>query len=267
MRITRSHSSSQQGFAHLGIILAIVGVVVVGGLVAWRFMGANQSGSSVSDTLTQKLASAKCDYDDKDLCKFFVSWKEHKQYKMISNTTDKESGEKSTMTYEIDGDNTHSVMTGQYASETIMIGTRTTYTKTPNGTWWKQTLPETEAPTDDTTPSVEFEEPETSEGETKNTTSYKPLGKEACGNLTCFKYQVVDTSRPEATEYIWFDTKSYQLRRSLSEDTTMSSDTSFDYDNVTVKAPASFKELGPDQYIMPGENEPTTMPSAADYGY
>lgn len=268
MRTHTSSTSSQKGFAHLGIILAVAGVLVIGGLVTWRFLDAQKSdgSTSLSTELAKKLASANCEYDDKELCKFFVGWKEHKQYKMVSTTTDKESGKKSTMTYEIDGDNTHSILTGEYASETIMIGTRTIYTKTPNGTWWKQTSPETEAPTTDTTPSVDLEEPEGEESKTKDTSSYKSLGKEACGSLTCFKYQIVDTNRPESTEYIWFDTKSYQLRRSLSEDATFSSNTTFSYDGVTVKAPANAKELGPNQYIMPGENEPTTMPSAADYG-
>lgn len=269
MKSLSPRSHNQTGFAHLGIILAVVGVVAIGALVAWRFMGtAKDSTASVSSELAQKIASAKCEYDDKDLCKFFVSFKEHKQYKMVTTAAGYE-GENgpTTSTYEVDGDNWRSVTTGQYASEIIMIGEFTTYTKAPNGTWWKQTREPSDAPVDtELTPTdtTDFEEPTTDE--TADPTIYKALGKEACGTLTCFKYQVVDKSSEGTTQYIWFDTKDYQLRRTTYASDGMSSDTTFSYDKVSVKAPGSFKELGPNQYLMPGENEPTTMPTAADYG-
>lgn len=267
MRITRSHSSSQHGFAHLGIILAIVGVVVVAGLVAWRFMGANGALNIATGGLSEKLASAKCDYDDKDLCKFFVSWKEHQQYKMVTSTA-LEDGSTMSSTYEISGDNSHMVTTGQYASEVIMIGELTTYTKAADGTWWKQTREKTETPdtaVTETTETVDFEEPTAEQA--KDATTYKALGKEACGDLTCFKYQVLSKGTESTTQYIWFDTKDYQLRRTTYDGGGMKSDTSFSYENVSVKAPANFKELGPNQYLVPGQSEPATMPSAADYNY
>lgn len=264
MKLFRS-STNQSGIAHLGIILAVVGVVTIGGLIAWRYLGATSS-TSTNDSIAQQLASAKCEYDDKDLCKFFVSWKAHTQYKMVSSTTDKSTGETSIMTYEIDGDNTHSIMTGAYASEIISIGKNTTYTKAANGTWWKQTTQET-TPTDvdNSTPDVDFEEPADSDAPEATQPTYKSLGKEACDSLTCFKYQVVYPDNTEQTEFLWFDDKSYQLRHTVNEDASSKSDTKFSYDNVTVKAPSNFKELGPNQYLMPGENEPTTMPTAADY--
>lgn len=259
----------QSGFAHLGLILAVVGVLVVGGLVAWRFLAADKAnpGDAAVDALSKQLASAKCEYDDKDICKFFVSYKAHKSYSMNTTMTDKASGEKSTMKFAIDGDNYHTVTTGSYASEQITIGKTAIYTKTPNGTWWKQTITENK-PTD--TPVIEktdLEEPsaDNDQEETKNTTSYKPLGKEACGSLTCFKYQVVEADRTDSTDYIWFDTKSYQLRRSTSDTPDQTSDTTFVYDSVKVTAPSNYKELGPNQYIMPGQDEPSTMPTGGDF--
>jgi outer membrane lipoprotein-sorting protein len=259
--------SSERGFAHLGIILAVAGVVVIGGLVAWRFLGADKAVETATSSLAQKLASAKCDYDDKDLCKFFVSWKEHDSYTMVSTGTDKVTGDKSTLTFEVDGKNTRHTTTGQYAMDTITIGEKTMYLKAANGVWWKQNLKEPEGPNgSDTTPAMDFEEPATGKSEDVATTSYKLLGKEACGKLTCFKYQVLAPGGVDSTEYIWFDTKDYQLRRSLSDSPDMTNETTFSYDHVTVKAPSSFKELGPNQMLMPGESEPTTLPSAADYG-
>lgn len=269
MRTHTSLTTSQKGFAHVGIILAVAGVLVVGGLVTWRFLEAQKSdgSTSLSTELSKKLATAKCDYNDKDICKFFTSWKEHKEYRIAAATTDKTTGEVSKFTMEIDGDNSHMVTSGSFESDIISIGKNDMYTKTPNGTWWKQTNPEITTQDPIEKPSVEFEEPTTETTEdAKNTTTYKALGKEACGSLTCFKYQVVNSEISDTTEFLWFDTKSYQLRRSLSEGTDSKTDSTFTYDNVTVKAPANARELGPNQYILPGQDEPTTMPSAADYG-
>lgn len=261
-------NSRERGFGHIGLILAVVGVLVVGGLVAWRFLGANDNKASVADkaaeSIAQQVAQAKCDYDDKDICKFFTSWKLHTNYKMVGTTTDSESGTNSSFTYEIDGDNTHSVMTGEFASEIISVGKRTTYTKAADGTWWKQTLPETndpQTPVGESKP--EFEEPTTDDQTDAPKSTYKSLGKEACGSLTCFKYQITDPSTSDIS-YIWFDDKDYQLRRSLTESSTGKSDYTYSYSNVTVKAPATFKELGPNQYLMPGASEPTTIPVGGD---
>ena len=267
MHKTWTSKHSERGFGHIGIILAVVGVIAIGGLVAWRFMGANKSATdTAADSIAQQIAQAKCEYDDKDLCKFFVSWKAHEKYRMVSTSTDKQTGAKSAMTFEIDGDNTHSVMTGDFASETISIGPRTTYIKAANGVWWKQTIPEAEKQTT-TDPQVDFDEPATDSSQPSDApkTTYKSLGKEACGTLTCFKYQVVNEGDTSTTEYLWFDTKDYQIRRTTSDNETASTDVTFSYDAVTVKAPASFKELAPNQYLLPGQSEPTTAPSAADF--
>lgn len=258
---------SQLGFGHIGIILAVVGVLAVGGLVTWRVMDSQKSTKTndTSSSIAKAIAEAKCDYDDKDLCKFFTSFKLHTNYKMVGTNTDKESNAASSFTLEIDGDNTHSTLTGAFASEIISIGRRTTYTKATDGTWWKQTLPETESPEASAAEESKPEFTEPSKDEATAKTNYKAEGKEACGNLTCFKYQVIDPADGGTTSYIWFDTKDYQLRRSLSDNDTTKNDTVFSYDNVSVKAPSPFKELGPNQYLMPGSSEPTTIPTAGDF--
>lgn len=257
MKAENLKSTSQQGFS-LGIIIAIVALVAVGGLVAWRVLGTNNGGDSVLNPVEKKIAEANCEYDDKDLCKFFVSFKQHKSYKMSSVTTS--DGQTSTMSYEVDGDKYHSVMTGDFANETIVIG-KDTYTKAPNGTWWKQTA---QTQNDDeavSAPEVDYEEPTDDKDQPEAAkTTYKALGKEACGDLTCFKYQVIDPESADQTEYLWFDDKDYQLRRSVSEGPGSKSDTSFSYGNISVKAPDSYKTLQSNQYLMPGQNEPVTLP-------
>src|SRR5690606_22982830 len=72
-------------------------------------------------------------------------------------------------------------------------------------------------PVDVDTYTSQFEADEnTPENSLKDT--YKNLGKEACGDLECFKYQILDSAQSEAQTFIWFDTKEYKLRKIESTD-------------------------------------------------
>lgn len=232
------------------IIIAVVVVVLMGalGYGAYRALNKDQT----SDSLGGGAASIPCDTDDKDVCKFLSSWKANKQYRMTSTGAD---GTKSV--FEIDGEKTHAKMEMNGTPyETITIG-KVTYTKSGE-TWYKQTAKDTDNEVEDQ--KVEFKEPAKEDGETeeaKNTTTYKKLGKEKCGKLMCFKYEVLDSSAPDQKQTIWFDDKDYQLRKT-SDGTT---ETTFEYEGVSIKAPSPVKELGENQYIIPGQSEPATIPS------
>ena len=261
----KNKTSLNQEGSVVQILLAVVVVVVVAvvGVFAWKNMKKNAD--DVSSDLGSKLASAKCDYDDKDLCKFFTSYKEHKSYKLVMTTTTAE-GQQSTSTIEAEGhDKTHMTMSGSGMNiETITIG-KTIYTKAANGTWWKQTLDDKkleETKKDVGTP--ELKEPSKDEPEAQKT-QYKKIGKEPCGKLECFKYQVIQSSDSSTTEYIWFDTKDYQMRRSTSESSEGKSEMVYTYEDVKISEPSPVKELGPNQYLMPGQSEPTTMPDMSQY--
>jgi outer membrane lipoprotein-sorting protein len=69
------------------------------------------------------------------------------------------------------------------------------------------------------------------------------LGKEACGKLTCFKYQVIDSTAPATTQYLWFDTKDYMMQRWSFKDANSSSDMVFTYQAVTIKAPSTVHDF------------------------
>ncbi len=253
-------SKDQHGFAH--IVLIVVALVLVGavGYVGFRTLSKNGSlGDAVSNKVASIAASQECmkEYNDNDLCKFLSSWNANQKFKLESSTTAEGQTSKSIMT--IDGDSTYLKMDGEYAMEVITIGD-TTYTKAGD-TWWKQTAKKT----DESEPTIskddfKFEEPKENTEE-KDLTTYAKEGKEACGKFNCFKYKVVDPENADTTEYIWFDDKDYLIRRTLSEDKDgTKSESVFSYDNISVKVPSPVKELGENQYIMPGQSEPQTMP-------
>jgi Tfp pilus assembly protein PilX len=257
---------SQRGIAHLVLIIIIFAVLGLIGFAGYKVVS-GKDGEKAADSIARKAAEAACTETDKNICKFQSSWKEQKYYTLKSKTT--ADGQTSESTYQAEGDKRfHMTLSGEMAYEIIVID-NDTYTKAANGTWWKQTNKPEEASKYAQDFDFDDNDSDSSSEEPKNTTTYKNLGKEACGNLTCFKYQVVDSSAPNDKEYIWFDTKDYQLRRTLSEssDGTVS-DSTFSYEKISIKVPSPVKELGPNQYLMPGASEPTTLPdagSAQDY--
>lgn len=257
-------SRDQQGFAHVGIIVTVVLFVGVLGLVAWRVWNAQQHGSPASSAVQQAIANAPCDVNDKDICKFYASWKATSNLKVSS--TDVAQGKTTTSTFESSdsGKRFHMLTSvGGKPYETISIDTAV-YTKDASGTWWKQTIEPSKV---NDYKSDDYKYDFTDPSDTKDTqkVTYKALGKEACGNFTCFKYQVIDPSATDSTQYVWFDTKDYQLRRMRTENKDGStSDQSFSYNNVSINVPSPVKELGPNQTLNPETGEVMTLPSQQD---
>jgi hypothetical protein len=255
-------SNNQKGIGHLGLILAVVVVLAAGG-AGYFVYSKNKNGGYSNATIKAALENAKCDYDDEDLCKFFTGWKALGAYSMVATTTD--GSTTSTMSVKSEGDDkSHVKLTGEMDMEIVTIGDAT-YTKAADGTWWKQTQTTSDESTnynDDI--KTAFDEPSTTAEADK--TSYKKLGKEKCGELNCFKYQVVDPADTANDSYLWFDDRDYQLRRTqtVSKDGKTNFDAIFSYDDVNIKEPSPVKELGPNQYLTPGATEPTTIPEAGD---
>jgi uncharacterized protein (UPF0333 family) len=255
----KSHRNNQAGFAMMAVV-AVVGVILLGavGYVAWNNFGKQKAAEVTADVASKvalQAASAEClKKYDQDICKFMTNWALVKQYRMTST----DGANKTIM--ELDGDKTHMTMTGQMAFETITID-KTTYTKA-GATWYKQTAKAT--PEQDTSKDykVEFKEPSKDEPQAvEDKTEYKKIGKEACGNLQCFKYEIVNPADTTTKQFVWFDDKEYKIRKYLTQTPEGNSEQTYEYSNVSVKAPSPVKELAADEYLMPGATEPTKMPT------
>lgn len=257
----------QRGIAHILEIL-VVGLIAlgVGGFVIWRVWNAQQTaqtGSSDS-SLQAALANAKCDFDDKDICKFLTSWKASSSFEVNSSIT--VDGQTTSSTYQSsDGGKKYHIVTDVNGMpyEVIVID-GTTYSKATDGTWWKQTsTPSTSAQPDYAKDyNYDFKSPEaTDQPQQAAAPVYTKLGTEGCGDLQCFKYKVIDPSASDQTQYLWFDTKDYQLRRLRVESQDSTSDQTFAYGTVNIVVPSPVKDLGANQYLLPGQAEPTTIPT------
>lgn len=260
----RLQNDDERGIAHIAIIALVVVVVGAVGFAGWRVTQKDKDGSASNSTSKEiaKEVAAECkkEIDDKDLCKFFTSWGNTKKFAITSTDTSEGTTTKSIM--KIDGENTYMKLEGEMAYEVITMG-NTTYTKSGD-VWWKQTAktPDTDTPAVNSE-DFKFEEPSKDTPEAQQT-KYEKQGKEACGSLTCFKYKVVDPTNTDTTEYIWFDDKDYLSRKTRTEDKDGSvSEQIYEYNDISVSEPSPVKELGPNQYIMPGQTEPMTIPDAS----
>lgn len=252
----------ERGFSPAIIIIPVVVVGIVGAL-AYAYFTKLSGGSKESSTIATAIqeAAKQCEIDDKDICKFYGSWKESRQYRVTSTST--VDGVKTTSIYESDDGKTYMKSDGELTYEVITID-NASYTKA-GGVWWKKTTkavenPDTQASVE--SPEYEFEEPKPTTAEQK--TTYKKLGKEACGNLQCFKYQVINSGQADSTEIIYFDDKDYQLRKMTSETANSKTEQTFEYANVSVKVPSPVRELAENQYIVPGQSEPSSIPVPGD---
>lgn len=257
MRSLFQPTRNERGIGHIGVILAIVVVLAAGGVGWWVWQKNNDDSSTLTQAQQDAIKNAKCDYDDKDLCKFFIGWKATENYTI--NATSEMGGKKATSVIQNEKDRSYVKMSGELSYETITID-NVLYTKAGD-TWYKQTLPGQDAEEHKNSVDIDFTEPSPDDEVPIN---YKKIGTEKCGEHTCFKYQIIDESQQNTTQYLWFDNKDYQLRRMQVTDGNGTYDATFSYEKTSIKEPSPVKELGDNQYIVPGQSEPTTLSSSGD---
>lgn len=263
--MVKQFKKDERGISQLLLILLAVVVLAGVGFAAYKVKNKDDSTNS-STTLSktdQKAVEKECNdqLKDKDLCRFMANWNGFSKYKVaITNT----GSDTSSMTMTVDGANSAMHMEGEAAMDTITVD-GTTYTKAGE-TWWKQPKQETNTSSETThidKDQFKFEAPKEDTPESQ-LPKYTKIGEEACGKLKCFKYKLEDPADTESgSQILWFDTKDYLLRKMETQTAEGKSTMEFSYDNISVKVPSPVKELGPNQYILPGQTEPQTIPGGA----
>jgi len=204
-------------------------------------------GSSPLSALQGATLNPNCELKDPDLCKFINNWKALSNF-TVSTTTKDKSGETSESVFELAGEAKSHIRASQNGKDVMdmIIIDDTTYTKDfSDGKWWKYTYKEGEnEEIKDLTKKDEFNDVPTGEDKTQ----YKAMGKEPCGDMNCFKYQVIDPEDPDTIQYIWFDDKEYKLRKqTITTKDGETTEATFSYNTVTVNAPSPVKEGTPEQ--------------------
>lgn len=259
--MSKSLYKDNRGLAAVAIVLIVVVVAAVAGAGYYVYKKQketlrNSSGSA--GQAAQKAAEAACESEDKNICKFYSSWKDTKYYTVTSSSKSGD-GATTTTTYKyVIPDRFHLTTSGDPGYEIISIGD-TTYTKdTSTGVWYKQTSKPDEANQYKTENTYEFDAPTSDDKAAK--TTYKYIATEACGKLECYKYQVIDPSNESSKEYIWFDTKDFLLRKTVTESADGTFESTFSYDKVEINEPTPVQELQANQVYIPGQGA-VTIPS------
>jgi hypothetical protein len=243
---------NEKGF--IPVILAVVVVVAAVGIGGYAYMSKNKTGILEKAKLPAvKLPGAglnpNCKFKDPDLCKYVNKYASMEQFSGgfsgKSTTTDKD-GKKSESVWEMEGLNKSRFVTYENGKElfsTVIIND-TTYTKDPtDGKWWKYV-----ATKDKAGANTNFFNPEDLKEQFKDLedkTAYKKIGKEQCGSLSCFKYEVETPGLEDTKEYVYFDDNQYLMRKMEVETGGMKTATVFEYKNVSIKEPSPVKEGEP----------------------
>jgi outer membrane lipoprotein-sorting protein len=253
----------QRGIAHLMLVVMVVLVAGAIGFVGWRVMSsqkdkdsnAKSSVSSASAVKENKQIESSCltAIKDKDLCKFASRSSfdlNSFAYQADMSSTDKD-GKKSEIISQVDGKNNTSMVTKENGAEVYssVLLNNVMYTKSAGETTWvkfPQSSGSDSSQDQSATPAneVKFDTKDFT-GENNNIT-YKALGKEKCGSLTCFKYQVIDKEQPNDEVTMWFDTKDYMIQRYSFKTSDDSSDIKFTYKNIKISEPSPVKDFTPE---------------------
>ncbi|MCX6809591.1 MAG: hypothetical protein NTZ65_02485 [Candidatus Berkelbacteria bacterium] len=222
------------------LAIVIILVVLAALAVAYFVFFAKKSGTSIVNKIVP--ISSSCKYNDPDLCKFINGWKEIKYFS--ATTTSTFEGKEVKMTMKSVGSDKTQLTSYQGDNEDMNIVTigNDTYTKDyTDGKWVKSTItPQSDSSANTIKDELQFNQ-KAEKAEDK--TEYKKIGTEACGKLTCFKYQVIDPAITDSTEYILFDNKDYQLRKTISVDKSNNQSISeFSYSKISIDVPSPIKE-------------------------
>ena len=220
------------------VLLLVVAFLLIAGLGGGYFY---MQKTGVSIPGMHAPLNPDCVYKDPELCKFMNNWPNQKQYSVTS--TSNFGGMTIESVMEISGTgNSHMIskQNGKEVSNTITLGDTTYTLDYSDHKWVKQTFK-----ADDTqaTPEKEMKS-EFDVPESKDTTSYKFIDKEACGDLTCFKYELVDSSSTaESKQFLLFDERDYLLRKMIIEDNANGSmQATYSYGSINISVPSPVKE-------------------------
>ncbi len=243
----------EQGIAPL-IIVAVVAVVAVAG-----FFLLKKTGKSPSTMMPSTVSlNPNCKYNDPDLCKYVNRTLSgdyfSKPMVMKSTTKDKTGKAVSEMSMEMEGPKkVHMVMIqgGKEFMNTVTINDTIYMKDQKDGKWWKQSLKDATPQQGQTKQFTPEEFKKDLEGGDK--TTFKKVGKETCGNLTCFKYQLIYPGLESITQYVYFDDKEYMMRKTVTiTKTGETTEMTFELGGSGVTAPSPTKDVpaGQNIYMM-----------------
>lgn len=247
----REKVKSKKGIGQVAVILLVVVIIIVG-IVVWqttqkKSSNTKSTNSTTTQTSNNPAESSSClkAYDnDKALCAFAEHMSINTQQYTAIGTVTNSSGVQSNYTVKNDGKGNREV---SYTSGSTQVSSVTydgsTYVQTGADAAWYQSPKTATTGTVSTDPTSGF---------TLNLSNGKTAGVEvtkegtaSCGSYSCYKYKVITTNAPNATQYVYFDSSKYVLREWTYDNPTsgMSVDLTFSFQPVTISKPSPIQQL------------------------
>lgn len=238
-----------RGIATVAIIAIVVVVLAVGG-VGWYIMqNKDDKTASVANSPAAEEAKSACDdaLGDEEFCKFAANFNSLGSYKATLTTSGPDGN--SVLEMEVDASGNSSIVTKEGGKETsaMIYLDKVSYLKnSTDNSWIKYDTGSAtdQAPTDlSNDVNIDFDQSDIPEADQ---VKYNKIGEEDCGGSKCLKYEIVDPATPKSKQFVWFDTKDYQLRRWSSTEGGNTSDMVITYSEVKITAPSPVKEMNLD---------------------
>ena len=218
-------------------LVLLAAVVVVGGGI---YIATKDKGAvSVNKELQSKCSTQ---VNDETFCKFAGAFGNAGDFKVSVNSNDQSGASVIELASDSKGNSSMVVKQDGQEQGSVVVFNGVTYLKdSTDGQWFKFSS------TDANKPEVLDLKKEFAKGDFKGdagqTLQYKNVGTEACGNLTCFKYQVIDPNKPNEEGFLWFDNKDYLLRRVTAKNDGSTTDMNLTYTKVSISEPSPTKDL------------------------
>lgn len=237
-------------------ILVTLAILVGGGYFVYNTVAQNKTSPFSAVTSLTQLATGnsmpqvtEADFlfvEDPLIRKHFAAQANTRIYKTISVSDGRGKGEESIV--EIDAQNINTIRMrmmntslGKTTSDLITIGDTTYVKDLSDNTWWMQKAKPTDMTNDEELNQYTVPEDFKDMYMEKTDLKYKALGEEACGSLTCYKYEEVSNSEGKRT--FWFDTKSLLLRKETHSYGEFTSTTTYNYEGISINNPSPTKPV------------------------
>ena len=226
----------------LPIILVLVLALAAG---AYYFFS-QRNNPQMAEKAAEKAAIAEmlanCKYD-KEICNYFVAQAKAMEKGVIISTTAKlEDYGVTTSEMKMNGNDMeiNSYKDGELESSMISFEGVTYFKDLKDGSWYsmgsagenvgdpKETLIEIQATYNEENLDMQINK----------------VGSEACGNLTCDKYEIIDIlGEAESKSYVWIDTKEHLARKMEFTFQGGSNIMEYRYEAVQISKPSPIKEI------------------------
>jgi hypothetical protein len=246
--------------------LPIIVVLVIIVLVVTYFFS-QKNNPQLAEKAAEKAAVnemlADCKYD-KEVCAYFVAQAKAMEKGVVINTVaNMNSYGTSTSEMKMNDDDMemNSYKDGQLESSMISFDGVTYFKDLKDGSWYSMG----NSGENIGDPKESLAEIQATYNEENLDMQIKKVGSEACGNLTCDKYEIIDTMGEDgSTSYVWIDTKEHLARRMEFSFEGGSNVMEYKYESVQISKPAPIKEMPMFDAPDSSEVESGEMPSQTE---